>query len=101
MSAATCGNSDSDYRPLARGPACRFAHAGYENLLQWRMRRRQQDGRVHLFEETRSLPQENLPGRILHRVAAGFGARVQAGIGPDMTGLVWLPGFGGPQAHDL
>src|SRR5213593_1718344 len=69
--------------------------------LQRRMRRRQHDGRVHFLEESRTPAEKLLPGWILHRVAAGFGARVEARIGPDVAGLVRLPRFGRPEAHDL
>ena len=39
------------------------------------MRRGQHDGRVHFLEERRSLAEEGLPDRILHRIAARFGVR--------------------------
>ena len=86
----------------AKNPGLRFAPSGLRiRLLQRRMRRRQHDGRVHFLEEARTLAEEFLPGRILHRIAARFGAGVQAGIGPDVAGLVRLPRLGRPQAYDL
>ena len=65
------------------------------------MRRGQHDGGVHLLQKTRALAQKFLPGRVLHRVPPGFGAGVQAGIGPDVAGLVRLTGLSLPEADDF
>src|SRR4051794_17264302 len=65
------------------------------------MRRRQHDRRVHLLEESGALGEEFLPGWILHRVTAGFGAGVEVGIGPDVADFVWLPRLGLPEPDDL
>ena len=81
----------------------RFAPSGLHRhaSLQRRMRRRQHDGGVHLLEKARTLAEEFLPGRILHGIATRFGARIQAGIGPDVAGFVRLARFGRPEAYDL
>ena len=70
-------------------------------LLQRRVRRGQHDGRVHLFQESRSFAEKRLPFRIFHRIATRLSAGVQVGIGPDVAGLVGLAGLGLPEAHDL
>src|SRR5262249_42000817 len=72
-----------------------------ENLLQRRVRRWQHDGRVHLVEQRGALPEEFLPGRVLHGVRTRFGTGVETRICPDVTNLVWLAHFGLPETDDL
>src|SRR6266702_4399475 len=76
-----------------------LAVTGRAALLQRRVRRGQHDGRVHLFQESRSFAEKRLPFRIFHRIAARLSAGVQVGIGPDVAGLVGLAGLGLPEAH--
>src|SRR5229473_1037138 len=74
-----------------------LAMTGRAALLQRRVRRGQHDGRVHLFQESRSFAEKRLPFRIFHRIATRLSAGVQVGIGPDVAGLVGLAGLGLPE----
>jgi hypothetical protein len=52
---------------------------------------------VHFVEESRTLAEKFLPGWILQRIAARFGAGVQAGIRPDVANFIGSTRLGLPE----
>src|SRR5712672_2901963 len=86
---------------VTENPHKRCWYSILTDSLQRRVRRGQHDGRVHLFKQRHAFPEEFLPCRIFEGARTRFGARVQAGIRPDMADFVRLTRFGLPEADDL
>src|SRR5471032_2168155 len=86
-----------------RGPPHRrhtVTHALCRSLLERRIVRGHQQGRVHLLQLGRTLGEIGLPRRILHRVRARLETLLEVLVAPQMDPLVRLWNLTGPGAPD-
>src|SRR5471032_481046 len=86
-----------------RGPPHRrhtVTHALCRSLLERRIVRRHQQGRVHLLQLGWPLGEIGLPRRVLHRVRARLEALLEVLVAPQVNPLVGLRNLAGPGTPD-